>query len=92
MDGLVERCDFGEGLVGEVMSLEVAPDGLDVVEFGGVFGQPFDGEPVGAGGQRGERELAGMDRSIVLDEYDRLGRSPGLGPIETVELLEMGDE
>ena len=37
MDGLVECCDFGEGLVGEVMSLEVAPDGLDVVEFGGIW-------------------------------------------------------
>ncbi len=37
MDGLVERGDVCEGLVGEVMGLKIAPDRLDVVEFGGVF-------------------------------------------------------
>jgi hypothetical protein len=46
VNGLVECGGVGEGLVGEVMGLEVAPDPLDIVEFGGVFGQPFDGEPV----------------------------------------------
>ena len=80
VDGLVERGDVGEGLVGEMMRLEVAPDRLDVVEFGRVFGQPLDGEPVRAGGEGGERELADVDRSIVLDQHDRLGRSTGLGP------------
>ena len=79
-------------LVGEVMGLEIAPDRLDVVEFGGVFRQPLDGEPVCAGGQGGERALAGVDRTIVLDQHDRLGLSPGLRSKETVELLPMGDE
>src|SRR5271157_4075242 len=92
MDGLVERVGVGEGLVGEVMGLEIAPDRLDVVEFGGVFRQPLDGEPVGAGGQGGERAFAGVDRTIVLDQHDRLGLSPGLRSKETVDLLEMGDE
>ena len=92
MDGLVERVGVGEGLVGEVMGLEVAPDRLDFIEFGGVFGQPLDGEPVCAGGQGGERAFAGVDRTIVLDQHDRLGLSPGLRSMETVELLEMGDE
>jgi hypothetical protein len=92
MDGLVERSGVGEGLVGEVMGLEVAPDRLDVVEFGRVFRQPFDGEPVCAGGQSGERAFAGVDRTIVLDQHDRLGLSPRLRPIETVELVQMGDE
>src|SRR5271169_3201529 len=67
MDGLVERVGVGEGLVGEVMGLKIAPDRLDVVEFGGVFRQPLDGEPVCAGGQGGERAFAGVDRTIVLD-------------------------
>ena len=31
MDGLVEGGDVGEGLVGEVMGLKIAPDRLDVV-------------------------------------------------------------
>ena len=35
---LFERDGVGEGLVGEVMGLEVAPDRLDVIEFGRVFG------------------------------------------------------
>ncbi len=79
MDGLVERGDVCEGLVGEVMGLKIAPDRLDVVEFGRVFRQPLDGEPVCAGGQGGERAFAGVDRTIVLDQHDRFGLSPGAG-------------
>ena len=48
MDGLVERGDIGEGLMGEVMRLEVVPDDFDVVELWGVLGQLLDGEPVRA--------------------------------------------
>lgn len=33
MDGLVKRVGVGEGLVGEVMRLEIAPDGFDVVQL-----------------------------------------------------------
>src|SRR6202020_1450213 len=44
VDGVVERDGVGEGLVGEVMGLEVAPDRLDVIEFGRVFRQPLDSE------------------------------------------------
>src|SRR5271166_1443043 len=83
MDGLVERGDVCEGLVGEVMGLKIAPDRLDDVEFGGVFRQPPDGEPVCAGGQGGERAFAGVDRTIVLDQHDRFGLSPGLRSKET---------
>src|SRR6202453_150997 len=77
---------------GEMMRLEVAPNGLDVVQFRSVSGQPLDGEPMGAGGECGEGELAGVDRAIVLDQHD--GREGLSGPrtIEPVELLEMGDE
>ena len=92
MDGLVEGVDVCEGLVGEVMGLKIAPDRLDFIEFGGVFRQPLDGEPVCAGSQGGERAFAGVDRTIVLDQHDRLGLSPGLRSKETVELLQMGDE
>jgi hypothetical protein len=57
--------------------LKIAPDRLDFIEFGGVFWQPLDGEPVCADGQGGERAFAGVDRTIVLDQHDRLGLSPG---------------
>ena len=40
----------------------------------------------------GERELAEVDRPIVLDQHDRLGGPTGFGAIEVVELLEMGHE
>jgi hypothetical protein len=52
MDRLVERGDIGEGLMGEVVRLEIMPDDLDVSEFGRVFGQPLNGEPVCSGGER----------------------------------------
>ena len=73
MDGLVESGEVCEGLVGEVMGLKIAPDRLDFVEFRGVSCQPFDGEPVGALGERRQRRLAEMDRAIVEHENDRLG-------------------
>ena len=92
MDGLVEGVDVCEGLVGEVIGVKIAPDRLDFIEFGGVVRQPLDGEPVCAGGQGGERAFAGVDRTIVLDQHDRLGLSPGLRSKETVELLQEGDE
>ena len=79
MDGFVEGGYVCEGLVGEVMGVKIAPDRLDFIEFGGVFRQPLEGEPVCAGGQGGERAFAGVDRMrIVLDQHDRLGLSPGL--------------
>src|SRR5208337_3978538 len=74
VDGFVECGDVGEGLMGEMMRLEVMPDDFDVVEFGRVFGQPLDGEPVGAGGEGRQREFADVDRPIVLDKHDRLDR------------------
>lgn len=92
MDRLVECVGVSEGLVGEMMRLEVAPDGLDVVQFRGVFGQPLDGEPMCAGGERRERALAGVDRAIVLDQDDRREGLSGPRTIEPIELLEMGDE
>ena len=52
---MVERGDIGEGLMGEVMRLEVVPDDFDVFEFGRVFGQPLDGEPVLPSREGGER-------------------------------------
>ena len=52
VDRLVERVDVGEGLMGEVMRLQIVPDDLDIIEFGRIFGQPLNGEPVCPGGER----------------------------------------
>ena len=49
MDGCVESVRICESAVGKMMCFKVAPDSFDVIEFGRVFRQPFDGEPMDAG-------------------------------------------
>jgi len=92
MDRTVERGDVGEGLMGEVMRLEIVPDDLDVIELRCVFGQPFNGEPVCPGCERGSRKLADVDRSIVFDQNDRFDPAPRHGAVELIKLFEMGHE
>src|SRR3954468_16300435 len=71
------------------MLLEVAPASFDVVQFGGVFRQPFEGEP----GARGERlccQPAGVDRPVVENRDQGPGVfSDGGGG---AELVEQGDK
>ena len=80
-----EGVGVDEGLMGEVMRLEVAPDDFDVVEFGRIPGQPLDGEPMRARGERLSRKLAGMDRSIVFDQHYGFGGLARLGAKEAIE-------
>jgi hypothetical protein len=49
---------------GKVICLEILPDAVNVVQLGRIFQQPFDREPVSAGGKRGMRHLAGVDRPL----------------------------
>ena len=92
MDCLVECGDVGEGLMGEVMSLQIVPDDLDIIEFRRVFGQPLDGEPVRPGGERRAGKLADMVRSIVLDQHNRFDLPPRHGAVELIKLFEMRHE
>src|SRR6516225_4766589 len=75
-----------------MMGLEIMPDNLDVVELGCVFWEPLDGEPMLAGVERCQRELAGVDRAVVLDQHDRHHGSSRFGGIPAVKLLEVSDE
>ena len=79
VDGLVEMVRVAEGLMGEEVPLQVAPDVFDVVQFGGVLGLPFDAQP-GPGLERGARRLAGMDRAVVEESTTGLVCRPGRGP------------
>src|SRR3954447_19295056 len=63
-DGAFESVGIGEGTIGQIMLLEVAPASFDVVQFGGVFRQPLDGEP-GTLGKRAGCQPAGVDRPVV---------------------------
>ena len=92
VDGLVEVFGSGEGLVGEVMPLHIAPSLLDVVEFGGILGQPFDPQPVRPLGEGGCGCFAGMDGTVIEDEPNRLGAAVGLGAAAAVEGLQKRDE
>ena len=53
----------GDGAVGEVRLLEVAPASLDVVQFGDIFRQPLEGETV-AQGLGADRQLAAVERFV----------------------------
>jgi hypothetical protein len=65
MDDITESVDIGEGIVGELMLFEVAPASFDIVQLGGVFRQPFEGEP-GALGEYLCGQLAAVQH---LDGY-----------------------
>ena len=92
VNGVVEKDEIGESPMREAMQLQVRPDDLDIVQLRGVFAQPFDGEPIGAPGQRRPAGLAGADRAIVEDKDDRLVRGAGFGAAKTFEHLQMRDE
>ena len=88
-DGTGESVGIGEGSVGELMLLEVAPASFDVVQFGGVFRQPFEGEP-GALGKRLCGQLAGVDGPVI----ENRDQGPGAfgGAVDGAELVEQGEE
>ena len=92
MDGGFESFGVGEGLVGEAMGFEVAPNRFDVVEFGRIFGQSLDGEPMRAGGERRCRGIAGMDRAVIEHDHDRLAGRAGLGATEEIVSFQERDE
>ena len=92
MDRFVEDIRISERLVGEIVSLKIMPDDLDVVEFGCIFGQPPGGEPMGALGKGRQGGLARMDRAVVEHDDSRLDLRTGLWTIETIENLQMRNE
>src|SRR4051794_37849722 len=88
-DGAFESVGIGEGEIGEIMLLEVAPASLDVIQLGGVFRQPFEGEP-SALGKRARGQLAAVDWPVV-ETRDRRRGALG-GAVGGAEPIEQGDE
>ena len=88
-DGAGESIGIGEGAVGELMLLEVAPASLDIVQFGSVFWQPFKGEP-GAHGERLCGQLAGVDRPVIEHRNQRPGAFGGA--VGGAKLVEQGNK
>ena len=92
MDGCVEGFSIGESHVGEVIGLKIMPDRLDVIEFGCIFWQPFDGKPMGAGCKRCLGGLAPMDRTVIKHHDNGLGLKARFGGVEPVEFFQKNDE
>src|SRR3954454_21236604 len=88
-DGAFESVGIGEGTIGEVMLLEVAPASLDVIQLGGIFRQPLEGEPSTLG-KRAGCQLAGVDRPIV----ENRDQGPGTfgGAVGGAKMVEQGNE
>src|SRR4051812_50120147 len=84
VDGLIEVVRSGEGLVSEMMPLQVAPETLDIVQLRSVFRQPLDPEPMSPLGEGGTSPLAGVDRTVVEDQNEGLDRDAELGTIAAV--------
>ena len=91
LDCLFECVVIFEGLVCEMMSFEIAPGVLDIVQLGSITGQPFDSDPV-TGLERSRAELAGMDRPVVEDQDDRLGVAIRARRVPLVDDLQQIDE
>src|SRR3954471_10280438 len=88
-DGTFESVGISEGAIGELMLLEVAPASFDIVQLGGIFRQPFEGEP-GARGEGAGCQLAAVDGSIVEPHDQRPGAFGGA--VSSAELIEQFDE
>src|SRR6478609_7813165 len=88
-DGAGESIGIGEGLVGKLMLLEVAPASFDVVQFGDVFRQPFEGEP-GALGERLCGQFAAVDWPVI----ENRDQGPGAfgGAVYGAKPVEQGNE
>jgi len=70
LDRAVEAIEVGEGLVGQAVGLQIAPDCFDGVEFRRISGQPLGTEPMGSLGERGLARLGGVDGAVVEHEND----------------------
>jgi hypothetical protein len=92
VNGRIEFDDAGECLMSQVVRLQIVPDDLNVVQFGRIFRQPFNGQPVCASGKGSPCKLADVDWPIILDQHDRLARSARNRAIKSVDLLEMRHE
>ena len=75
----------------EEVAFEVAPGAFDIVQFGSIFGQPFDGQPR-ALCEGSPAELAGVDGTIVEHHDDRPCRVSRARTVKRVEPLEQGNE
>src|SRR3954468_8727102 len=76
----------------EVVALYIAPAILDLVQLGGIFRQPLDGQPVRSRRQRGAARLAGVDWSIIEHQHDWHADHSRPRSVTTAEFAQQVDE
>jgi hypothetical protein len=92
VNALIQIVGGGEGLMSQLMTLQITPNSLDIIEFGGVFWQPLDGQPVRPCRQGCRGCLAGMDRTVVENQHGWLAHRAWPGAVEAIDLLQQRDE
>jgi hypothetical protein len=80
LDCAVKRIGVTEGLMREMVRFEVAPDAFDGVQFRRILWQPFDGEPVCAGGESCQGKLLVWIGPLSRTSTTGLAGCPGVGP------------
>ena len=75
-----------------MMRFEIMPNNFDVIEFGCVFRQPFDTEPVCSCFECLPRRPADVDRAVVEHNDNGLDPQAGLGAVEPVKPFQKRDE
>ena len=80
VNGAIEIGHAGECLMRQVVPLQIVPDDLDVVQFGRIFRQPFDRQPVCAGGEGGRESLLTWIGPLSSTSTTGLLARPGIGP------------
>ena len=75
------RIEISEGLMGEIARFKVAADGLYVIEFRRISGQPFDGEPMARSAGAARLALLMWIRLLLSTGTAGLLDVPGLGPL-----------
>ena len=91
VDGTVEMIGVGEGLMSQEVTLQITPGSLNVIQFWGIFWQPFDGEPR-PGSEGGLRGFAGMDGTVIENEDDGFIFAQRARPVDRVEAAQEADE
>ena len=79
VNGGIEHDSVLEGLMGEMMTLQIPPAQFDVIEFRRVTRQPLDGDLVPRG-KRGGAGLRGVGRSLSSTRTTGFVFRRGLGP------------
>jgi hypothetical protein len=80
VNALIQIVGGGEGLMGQLMTLQITPNPLDIIEFGGVFWQPLDAQQCARAARAAVVALLVWIGPLSRTNTVGLVAVPGLGP------------